>query len=217
MFIFVFITVIAKISMPFKKLNREIQKQLLSKEINAPTPFEAKSIPIIKSGAHVYCVAPEGSGKTTTLILTTLQKLKFRAMGNAPRAIVLVENKDKAFEMSEAFESYTKDTNLRIYVAHAEEHVDLQKSEIAMGIDILISTPEFMRTLFLANGLATSDLQIFSVDDAEFLVDKKAYSAILSITQSIYKCQYVLYCQKLLPMLKRFESHFMEFAKVVKL
>ncbi len=35
-------------------------------------------------------------GKTTTLILTTLQKLKCEAEGNSPRALVFVENKERA-------------------------------------------------------------------------------------------------------------------------
>jgi len=62
--------------MPFKKLHSDIKEKLAFFEITVPTPFQSKSIPIIKSGANIYCTAPEGSGKTTTLILTTLQKLK---------------------------------------------------------------------------------------------------------------------------------------------
>jgi len=86
-----------------------------------------------------------------------------------------------------------------------------------MGIDILISTPKSMNKLFLTNGVSTSELKIFSIDDAEFLVQKSAYAAIMSITQSIQKCQYVLYSEKMHPMLKRFESHFMEYSKIVKI
>ncbi len=203
--------------MPFKKLHRDIQEKLESLEITTPTPFQSKSIPVIKSGANVYCQAPKDSGKTTTLILTTLQELKCRAIGNAPRAVVLVENKEKAMELYDTFLAYTKYTSLRVYVGYEELHVDVQKSEIAMGIDILISTPKAMNRLFLLNGVNTSELKIFSVDDAEFLVQKSDYSAIMSITRSIKKCHYVLYLEKIDPMIKRFEGYFMEFAKTVKI
>lgn len=201
--------------MPFKKLHSDIKEKLESLEFTTPTAFQTQSIPVIKSGANVYCVAPKGSGKTTTLILTTLQKLKCRAVGNAPRALVLVENKEIAMELYDAFLSYTKYTSLRVYVGYEELHNDVQKSEIAMGVDILISTPKSMNKLFLTNGVSTSDMKIFSVDDAEFLVQKSAYAAIMSITQSIRKCQYVLYSETMHPMLKRFEGHFMEFSKKV--
>jgi len=201
--------------MPFKKLHSEIQEKLAYLEIVTPTPFQSKSIPAIKSGSNVYCIAPKNSGKTTTLILTTLQKLKYEAVGNLPRAIVLVENKEKALELYDVFLTYTRNSSLRVYVGYEQLHIDVQKSEIFEGIDILISTPATMNKLFLSNGVSTSQLTIFSVDDAEFLVQNIAYNALMSITQSIDKCQFVLYSEKMHPILKRFESYFMEYSKKV--
>lgn len=203
--------------MPFKKLHPDIVEKLEALDITTPTPFQSSSIPIIKSGANVYCIAPKDSGKTITLIITTLQKLKYEAVGNAPRAVVLVENKERALELYDLFMAYTKHNSLRVYVGYEQLHNDLQKSEIDMGTDILISTPKSINNLFLSNGLNTAELKIFSVDDAEFLIQKSAYAAIMSITQSISKCQYVIYSEKMHPMLKRFESYFMEFAKIVKI
>ena len=201
--------------MPFKKLHSDIREKLASLEIITPTPFQVRSIPVIKSGSNVYCIAPKESGKTTTLILTTLQKLKCEADGNAPRAVVLVENKERALELHEAFLSYTKHNSLRVYVGYEELHIDIQKSEIFEGVDILITTPKTMNKLFLSNGVGTSKLKIFSIDDAEFLIQNSAYTALMSITQSIQKCQFVLYSEKMHPVLKRFQSYFMEYSKII--
>ena len=201
--------------MPFKKLHSDLQEILEYLEIITPTPFQSSSIPVIKSGANVFCTASKDSGKTTTLILTTLQKLKCEAVGNIPRAVVLVENKERALELYDAFLRYTKHNSLRVYVGYEQLHIDVQKSEIFEGIDILISTPKTMNKLFLLNGISTSQLKIFSIDDAEFLVQQSAYTALMSITQSIKKCQYVLYSEKMHPKLKRFESYFMEHSKKV--
>ena len=203
--------------MPFKKLHPEIKERLATLEITTPTPFQSNCIPVIKSGANVYCVAPADSGKTTAMILTTMHALKFREIGNAPRAVILVENKEKAMELYDAFLLYTKYTTLRVYVGYEELHIDVQKSEIAMGVDILISTPKSMNKLFLLNGVSIADFKIFSIDDAEFLTQKSSYEAIMSITQSIQKCQYVIYSEKMHPILKRFEEYFMEYSKVVTL
>ncbi|GGX02862.1 DEAD/DEAH box helicase [Aquimarina muelleri] len=203
--------------MPFKKLHSDIQEKLEYLEITTPTPFQKSSIPVIKSGANVFCTAPKDSGKTTTLILTTLQKLKCEAVGNAPRAVVLVENKEKAMELYDAFLTYTKHNSLRVYVGYEQLHIDVQKSEIFMGVDILISTPKTMNKLFLLNGVSTSQLKIFSIDDAEFLTQNSVYTALVSITQSIKKCQFVLYSENIHPKLKRFESYFMEHSKIVSI
>lgn len=200
---------------PFKKLHTHLKQKLNLFNISTPTPFQEQAIPVIKSGANVYCTAPIKNGKTLTLILTTLQKLKCEALGDAPRAVILVENKEKALTLYEAFLKFTKHTTLRVYVGHESLHIDVQKSEIFMGIDILISTPRTMNSLFLLNGVAVSQLKIFSVDDAEFLVKQREYQAMMSITQSIKKCQYVLYTETLPDKLLRFESYFMEHAKKI--
>jgi|TARA_B110000259_G_scaffold165920_1_gene193084 superfamily II DNA/RNA helicase len=201
--------------MPFKKLHSDIREKLDDLEIITPTPFQSKSIPVIKSGANLFCTAPKDSGKTTTLILTTLQKLKCEMVGNAPRAVILVEDREKALELYDAFIKHTKYNSLRVYASYEQLHIDMQKSEIFEGIDILISTPKTMNKLMSLNGVSTSQLMIFSIDDAEFLVQKSSYTAIMSITQSINKCQFVLYSEKMHPILKRFKSYFMEHSKIV--
>jgi superfamily II DNA/RNA helicase len=201
--------------MAFKKLHPHLLERLELFSIETPTPFQKKSIPVIKSGANVYCTAPKDSGKTTTLILTTLQKLKCEAEGKAPRAIVLVENKEKALELYSAFLEYTKYSSLRVYVGYSQLHIDVQKSEIFEGIDILITTPTSLHKLFLLNGVNTAQLKICSIDDGDFLVQKPEYTAMLAITQSIKKCQYVLYSERMHPSLKRFEAYFMARARYV--
>lgn len=201
--------------MPFKKLHPELLEAMERLAISAPTSFQKKAIPAVKSGANTYCVAAKDEGKTTALILTTLQKIGFKAEGNAPRAVVIVENKAKALALYDAFLTYTKYSDIRVYVGYEELHIDIQKSEIFEGVDILISTPKTMNKLFLLNGVSTSQLKLFSVDDADFLIQKMESSALLSVAQSILKCQYVLYSENLHPKLKRFESYFMERAKIV--
>ncbi len=202
--------------MAFKKLHPAIQEKLSFLEFETPTAFQSKSIPVIKSGANVFCIAPKDTGKTTTLILTTLQKLKYEASGNAPRAVVLVENTKRVLELYEAFLLFTKRSSLRIYASHEALHIDMQKSEIFEGVDVLISTPKMLNKLFLANGVHTSQIKLFSIDDAEFLSLETPYTAMMAITQSIQKCQYIIYTEKLHPKLQRFESYFMEYPKTVK-
>lgn len=198
--------------MPFKKLHPSIKEVLEQKEIVIPTDFQKSSIPVIKSGKNVFCNASNNQGKTTTLIMTIMHKLKCEEVGNIPRALVLVENNDKALDLYNTFTTFTKYTPLRVYVANEKEHVDLLKSEIFEGVDILIATPQIVSKLLLLYGVNLSELKLLSIDDAEFLSQTNAYNAVLSITQSISKCQYVLYSNKLNPNLKRLESYFMEHA-----
>ncbi|MGY8908480.1 MAG: DEAD/DEAH box helicase, partial [Flavobacteriales bacterium] len=166
---------------------------------------------------NVFCIAPENSGKTTTLLLTTLNKLKCEAVGIAPRAVVLVGNNDNALQLFDTFINYTRRTSLRVYVADEKQHIDLLKSEIFEGVDILISTPKIMNKLLLLEGLNTTQLKIFNIDDADFLTKNTSTSDLMLITQSIHKCQFVMYAEKMHPTLKRFENYFMHYAKTVSI
>ena len=201
--------------MPFKKLHSDIKEKLESLEISTPTPFQKASIPVIKSGANIYCTAPKDSGKSTTIILTTLQKLKCEEVGSAPRALVLVENRANALALYDAFIKYTRHTSLRVYACDDKLHIEMLTSEIFEGVDILIATPKTVCKLLLSEGLNITQLKIFNIDDADFLVSKSAYTDLMAITQSVYKCQYVVYSEKINPMLKRLETNFMQYSKTV--
>ena len=201
--------------MPFKKLHPHIKEVLEQQKITTPTPFQKASIPIIKSGANVFCTASENSGKTTTLILTTLHKLKCEEVGTAPRAIVLVADNEKALELYDLFYNNARRSSLRVYVANEKEHIDLLKSEIFEGVDILISTSKTMHKLLLLEGVNTTQVKIFSIDDASFLTQKSNAADVIAITQSIHKCQFVMYSENMNPNLKRFEDYFMQHAKKV--
>jgi superfamily II DNA/RNA helicase len=199
--------------MPFKKLHSSIKEKLESLKIITPTPFQSKSIPLIKSGANIFCIAPENSGKTTSLLLTTMQKLKCEEIGTAPRAIILVADNEKAKSLYATFNEYTRRTSLRVYLCDEKLHIDLLKSEIFEGTDILIATPQIMNKLLLLNGVNVTQLKLFCIDDAEFLSQKTPLSNIMAITQSLTKCQFVIYSEKMYPFLKRFESYFMTNAR----
>jgi superfamily II DNA/RNA helicase len=201
--------------MPFKKLHPEIKEKLETHEISTPTPFQKASIPLIKSGANVYCTAPKDSGKSTTIVLTTMHKLKCEELDAAPRALVLVENREKALAFYETFIAYTRHTSLRVYACDDKLHIEMLASEIFEGVDILIATPKTVCKLLLSEGLNITQLKIFNIDDADFLVSKLAYTDLMAIAQSIHKCQYVIYSEKSNPMLKRLETTFMQYSRTV--
>jgi len=203
--------------MPFKKLHSDIKEKLAFFQITTPTPIQSKSIPFIKSGANVYCTAPKNSGKTTALILTTLQKLKCEEVGVAPRAIILVENRERAFELEETILKYTRHTSLRVYTCDDKFHIEVLTSEIFEGVDILIATPRTVYKLLLSEGLNMTQLKIFNIEDAEFLAKSSTYTDLMAITQSIHKCQYVVYSEKSNTMLKRLETNIMQYSRTVAL
>jgi len=203
--------------MPFKKLHASLKEVLERLEIESATNFQKNAIPKIKSGANIFGIAPKESGKTTAMIINTLQKLQCKAEGDAPRAIIIIESKKDAQELHAKFLEFTKYTDLRVYMGYEELHIDIQKSEIYMGIDILISTPKNLQKLFLTNGVSISQLKIFFVDDADFLIQRKEITSLTTTSESIKKCQYIILAEKLNPKLDRLKDYFMTNSTVIKI
>ena len=202
--------------MSFKKFNTAILDALATNNITKPTAFQSIVLPKIKSGVNLFAIGKKGSGKTTSLIICTMQKLGSVAFEDAPRALILVENKNEALRLKEAFLEFTKRTDLRVYAAYDEYTFDTQKEEVYYGQDIIIGTPKRLNKLFLMNALNVSQLKLFVIEDAEFAVKNVFYSDVIRIPQSIEKCQYLVFAEELLPKIARLEEVFMYNAHVIK-
>ncbi len=201
--------------MTFKKLIESLKEVLVRNNFEAPLPFQKLIIPKIKAGASLFAIAPEGSGKTTALILCVIQKLKGEAFEDSPRALIFVKDKKEALELKAKFEVYTKHTDLRVYALYEEHHIDKQREEIYIGTDIVIATPKRLNKIFYLNGIHLAQLQLFIVEDAEFLLKTNQLGEISRTPESIDKCQYIVFASNFDKRFERWKDTFMYNAQII--
>lgn len=202
--------------MSFKKLHPLLKDTLEHLGMEVPTPFQKAALPRIKSGANMYGIAPEGAGKTTALIISTIHILNAEAFEDAPRALIIVKDKEAALVLEEEFRRFLKNTDLRIFSAYDQPDLDTQKGEIYEGVDIVISTPNKLFRLFKATGINVTQLKVFAVDDAEFLSGNKYYNDLVRIPEHISKCQYLIFASAMNSKIERFQDSFMAHSEVVE-
>jgi len=203
--------------MPFRKLNTPLKEALERLEIETPTPFQRKSISKIKSGANFYGIAPDGAGKTTAMIISTIQKLNSEAYMDAPRALIYVKDKEAALELEEKFKAFIRYMDLRIYCAYDEQNIDHQKDDIYYGVDIVIATPSRLNKLFSITGVHLGELQLLIIDDADALLKRTFNNDIYRISQSITKCQYLIFANSFDEKLEKLQDTYMTNANLVKM
>jgi len=203
--------------MPFRKLNEPLKEVLESKGFKEPLPFQKKILSKIKSGANLFGIAPEGSGKTTSIIISTIQKLGSEAFEDAPRALIFVKDKEAALELEQKFKEYTRRMDLRVFAAFDEPNMETQKGEIYSGVDIVIATTKRLNQLFLHSGINLSQLQLFIVEDAGFLIRNKAFIDLIRIPESINKCQYLVFSDKYDAKIERLKESFMAHSQLIEL
>lgn len=196
--------------MSFKKLHPELKESMDRLSISEALPFQKKIFPKLKAGNNCYVVAPEGSGKTTALIIFTLNKLKFTAFDDAPRALIVVKDKEAAVQLEEEFKKYLKGSDLRIYAAYEETKIEIQREAIYVGVDIVIATPKRLHKIYFQNGINLKLLQLFIIEDAEFLINTRFTTEIVRLSDSISKCQYLIFSSKMHNKIAVFEKNFMQ-------
>ncbi|WP_299114990.1 DEAD/DEAH box helicase [uncultured Winogradskyella sp.] len=202
--------------MSFKKLNPLLKESLEGLRYDAPLTFQKEVLPVIKSGADAYVIGKKGSGKTTALIIHTIHKLKAEAFEDSPRALFIVENQQKIAELKEEFSKYIRNTDLRVYGTSERYDFEKQKVEIYYGQDIVIGTPAFISKLYFQNALHLGQIQLFVLEDADYLANNNGYNHILRLTESMDKFQSIVIADEWNKRISNYQSGYMSNARVLK-
>ncbi len=182
--------------MKLKKLTPELAAGIIDAGYDTdPKEIQSSCIPKIKSGADLFVIAPENSGKSTAIAIGIIQQLK-KAFEEAPRAVVIAETKEKAFEMEELFKLLGKHTNLRTFTVFDKGQIQYQKNMIYEGLDILIGTPKRIQELLSTTGIPTTNLRIVAVDDAETIFPANNHTVVYRFADRTKKLQFLIFANK---------------------
>ncbi|MCT4582430.1 MAG: DEAD/DEAH box helicase [Flavobacteriales bacterium] len=203
--------------MAFKKIIPALKEVMEAHSIIEANEFQKKIIPKIKSGADVFGIGAEGTGKTTALLIAILQKLKFKAQGDNPRVLIFVKDKEAALALEEHFKKWMNQTDLRVYSVVEEHHIYNQKDLIYAGMDVVIATPNRLSKLYFQNGINLNELQMIVVEDANFLNNTSFLTDINRISESFKRMQHVVFATHFDPKLEKMKALFMERAYTINI
>ncbi len=196
--------------MKLKKLIPELASEIVNNGLDKePKLVQSEAIPKIKSGSDMFIVAPEGSGKTTAIVISVIQKLK-SAFEEAPRAVIMVETKEKAFEMEELFKKLAKQTDLRSFVVFDQGIIQYQKDMIYEGLDVVIGTPRRLGELLSITGIPMTKVNTFIVDDAECLAPHSHHPIIYRIADAAEKAQFLIFANRWSDKFEKMEERMMK-------
>tara|TARA_B100000795_G_scaffold268708_1_gene256269 strand:+ start:3074 stop:3685 length:612 start_codon:yes stop_codon:yes gene_type:complete len=201
--------------MNLKKLIPELVSRLEDTGFDKdPKKIQSASIPQIKSGADLYIIAPKASGKSTAIVMGVIQQLK-APFEEAPRAIIMVATKEKAFELEEQFEILGKHTELRTFTVFDQGVIQYQKDMIFEGLDILIGTPKRLHELVKVDGVRLANLKMFVVDDLDSFTLVQ-YPLIYHVADSIPKSQFIMVANSWNKNFSKLSERIMKNPRIVK-
>lgn len=201
--------------MKLKKLIPELASGIINAQYDQnPKAIQSLSIPKIKSGSDLYIVAPQGAGKTTALAIGIIQQLK-KPFEEAPRAIVMVNNRDAAFALEEEIQRLSKGLKLRTVVAFDEGIIQYQKDMIYEGSDIVIGTPLRLNELLSITGIPLTKVKLFAIDDTDLLTLNQ-YAMIYRIADNIERAQYIILANEWKDNFERISERIMKGEQIIE-
>jgi len=182
--------------MKLKKINENLQKALIENGLTEANDLQQETFSTLKSGADCIIIAPNGSGKSTTIVLNVIQQLVAEGE-ESPRAMIIVEDKTKVLEMETLFEKLGNYTNLRVFGVHDRGDMEYDKNYISTGIDVLIGTPIKLNEMFTTAGYNVNRLKMFIIDDVDPMLKLRHETKIMRISNSITKTQRIIFSEQL--------------------
>ena len=196
-------------------LNDLLVEILNENQITELNELQQMCVPKIKSGNDLLCIAPEGSGKTTTIVATVLHKLK-KAVHDNPRAVIVVPDIARAEAMRLTFEKLGYYTDLRVHTACENEKIDDQKDRIYMGSDVVIGTLKRLTQIYTMYALNLSVVKMLIVDDAEEVLRNMNLVQMIRIAEGPVKTQHIVFATRLSEWVDRYTERILNISEVIE-
>ncbi len=174
------------------KLSKRLAATMTELGYLAPKEIQSRCISRILGGQDVIAIAPEGAGKTTTYVLSTLMKLKFTD-DEAPKFLILAPNEERIDEIVEKFYQLSKNRDLRIIGLRAGGSMEEEIEELVAGKDIVVATPNRARAIYLKLALNLNRIQTLIIDDAEEIIKQGMQTPVRELAESCGKVQHLVF------------------------
>ncbi|KAA5541936.1 DEAD/DEAH box helicase [Roseiconus nitratireducens] len=173
-----------------------LKRALAEQNYEQPTPIQAQTIPPAIEGQDILGCAQTGTGKTAAFALPILDYLgqeKPRAMPNRPIALVLAPTRELAIQIGDSFRVYGKHVRFRQALVYGGVGQGAQVKALRAGVDVLIATPGRLIDLMDQGHVDLSNVEIFTLDEADRMLDmgflpalKKIIAALPEERQSLF-------------------------------
>ncbi|MFN2259145.1 MAG: DEAD/DEAH box helicase [Parasphingopyxis sp.] len=155
-------------------LAEPLLRALAAKDYGAPTPIQARAIPVLLEGRDLCGIAQTGTGKTAAFALPSLHYLAENPVARPHRAcrmLILSPTRELASQIADNFRLYAKYLNLSVTTVFGGVPVGKQKRRLEGGVDILVATPGRLLDLVDQRALNLDRTEIFVLDEADQMLD----------------------------------------------
>jgi superfamily II DNA/RNA helicase len=197
------------------KLSKQLLRSVAELGYTGPKEIQQKTLNRIIGGQDVIAIGPEGAGKTTTYVLSTLNRFNYAPEG-VPKVLILVPEKEDVLATIERFDSLNKNKSIAIVGLYVTPGLESQMDALADGADIVVATPDRARAIYLKLGLNLNKIEVFIVDDADRMLKKGMQLPMTELANSITKAQRLIFTDVLHSRLEKLIDPFLNNPAIIE-
>ncbi|HET8830181.1 MAG TPA: DEAD/DEAH box helicase, partial [Pelobium sp.] len=198
------------------RLSKQLLASMTSNGYLSPTELQSILFPRLHGGQDIVAIGPDGSGKTTTCILASLNKINYTEE-IAPRILYLVPDIETGEKVLDQFHTLNRNRDLRFLGLFADGgSLDQQVLELTDGVDIIVATPDRARAAYLKLGLNLNKILLFVVDDADQIIKKGLTLPTAELARGIIKSQFLVCSSVMHERLEKLYTTFIPLANVIE-
>lgn len=153
-------------------IDAQLKANIAKKGYLLPTPIQDQAIPHVLTGADVVGLANTGTGKTAAFLIPLIDKvLKFRALGERERVLIMVPTRELAIQIEEEFWGFAKGLGLSSVTCVGGANINPQVRVLRRDPAFVIGTPGRLKDLMERRELNLGGFSTVVLDEADRMLD----------------------------------------------
>lgn len=145
----------------------ELCEYLRGQGISAPTPIQARTIPVALTGRDVIAQAQTGTGKTLAFLLPLLSQAQVAPQSEYVRALVLTPTRELAIQIAAEAHRLAEATGSAVMSVYGGQDVIAQAHKLGAGPDLVVATPGRLLDHMRRGTIDLSRLSCLVLDEAD--------------------------------------------------
>ena len=151
-------------------LSHELERAIADLGFEEPTPIQALTIPVIRSGKDVIGQAHTGTGKTAAYGIPLLERIDPR--NRAVQALVLCPTRELALQVSEELTKLAKyRRGIIILPVYGGQSMERQLSVLGRGVQVIIATPGRLLDHIRRRTVSLQGVKYVVLDEGDVMLD----------------------------------------------
>ena len=199
-------------------LSDELLQAVEAAGYSEPTPIQAQAIPQVQMMRDIIAIAQTGTGKTASFVLPMIDILHHgRRRARMPRSLILEPTRELAVQVSENFEKYGKNHDLKMALLIGGVQMGDQVKALDEGVDVLIATPGRLMDLFGRGKILLTGCELLVIDEADRMLDMGFIPDIEFICEKLPTTrQTLLFSATMPPPIKKLADRFLSNPKYIE-